>query len=107
MNIQALLLLLPAGFGVSFLVMDISRTVGRRHWPVVSRYPAGNFSPFAVFLALFAGPALLCANLVRMARSDDGRIADILVGAVVACGWAGCYGFVVSRCVALLGAEIV
>ncbi len=103
MNFTLFFLSLVTGFGVSFIVLDASRMVGRGHWPSAHGVIADNFRAFAVFLALFAGPALFVRSLWRL-RTQDGRMSlkGLSAGVVIGSGWAFCYGLVVIRCVGLL-----
>ncbi|MGI0524208.1 DUF6949 family protein [Rhizobium giardinii] len=103
MNFMMIFILLAAGFGVSFIVLDVSRVAGRRHWPASHDVVRNNFRPFAIFLALFAGPALLAHALRRMLLSGGLRTGDGVAGIAIACGWACCYGVVVVECVRLAG----
>lgn len=99
MNFAMILVLLAAGFGVSFIVLDVSYVAGRRHWPSSHHMVRDNFRPFAIFLALFAGPALFVMALWRMLLSGGARISDGVVGVAIACAWACCYGLLVVQCV--------
>ena len=103
MNFMTIFILLAAGFGVSFIVLDVSRVAGHRHWPASHDMVRNNFRPVAIFLALFAGPALLAQALRRMRLSGSLRAGDGVAGVVIACGWACCYGVVVVQCVRLAG----
>lgn len=107
MNIATGLILLCAGFGVSFVVLDLSRTAAGGSWPVASGTPAGNFRPFAIFLALFAGPALFAEVLWRLIRSGRASFADCIAGVIISAGWAACYGVVVVECSALAGLRLL
>lgn len=102
MNFATLIILLGAGFGISFIVLDVSRVAARRHWPSASGAVADNFQPFAIFLALFAGPALFARAVWRMHASGALSFADVVLAVVIACGWACCYGLVVLRGVGLM-----
>lgn len=97
MNIAMLLILLATGFGTSFLVLYISRAAARRHWPTVDGAVAERFRPFAVFLALFAGPALFAGSVWRMRMADTLSSIEVLVAATIASGWAICYGLVIAQ----------
>ena len=97
MNLTAILALQIAGFAVSFVVLDVSRLAGHRHWPSSHDVVMRNFRPFAIFLALFAGPSLLAHVLWRSLCSGGLRLVDGVLGTVVACGWACCYGAVIAR----------
>ena len=97
MNIATLPVLLAAGFGVSFLVLDISRIAARRHWPAADGALAGRFGPFPVFLALFAGPALFAEATWRMRLAGALSAVELTVAGVIAAGWASCYGLVVAQ----------
>lgn len=103
MNFATIFLLLAAGFGVSFIVLDLSRIAGQQHWPALHGAESANFRPFAIFLALFAGPSLFVQALWRMLSTGDLRIGDGAVGVVIACGWACCYGILVVQCARLVG----
>jgi hypothetical protein len=103
MNFATIFVLLAAGFGVSFIVLDVSRVAGRRHWPSSSNIVGDNFRPFAIFLALFAGPALFAQALWRMLASGGVRISDGFLGVAIAGGWACCYGLLIVQCVRLAG----
>lgn len=106
MNFATLFVLLTAGFGVSFIVLDVSRVAARRHWPSAHGVMTDNFRPFAVFLALFAGPALFVQALWRMRASGSLPFGDTVLAVVIACGWACCYGLVVAQCAQLLGLSV-
>ena len=103
MNFATLFVLLAAGFGISFIVLDVSRLAARRRWPSAHAVMIDNFRPFAVFLALFAGPALFVQALWRMRASGGLSFADAALAVAIACGWACCYGLVVAQCARLLG----
>lgn len=103
MNFMMVFILLGAGFGVSFIVLDVSRVAGHRHWPSSYDMARDNFRPFAIFLALFAGPALFVQALWRMLWSGGARISDGIFGVAIACGWACCYGLLIVQCVRLSG----
>ncbi|URK87945.1 hypothetical protein LP421_09930 [Rhizobium sp. RCAM05350] len=107
MNFATSFLSLVTGFGVSFVVLDVSRIASRGRWPSAHGVVVDNFRAFAVFLALFAGPALFVRALWRM-RMTAGRLpfADSVLGVVIAGGWACCYGLVVIQCAALLGLPV-
>ncbi len=94
-----LLVTLVAGFGVSFIVLDVSRLAGRRHWPSAEASMADNFRPFAVFLALFAGPALFVQSVWRAGADRRLSILDGFLAVTIALGWAVCYGIVVVKAV--------
>lgn len=102
MNIPALLGLLAAGFGASFLVLDISRIAAHRYWPVADATMAGRFRPLPVFLALFAGPALFAGATWRMRMSGTLSSLETVLAGVIASGWACCYGLVVAQGAGLL-----
>lgn len=97
MNFAIVFVLLAAGFAVSFVVLDVSRLAGHRHWPSSHDVVSRNFRPFAVFLALFSGPSLLVLALWRMQSAGGLRIVDGALGIAIACGWACCYGLVIVR----------
>jgi len=103
MNFAMIFVLLAAGFGVSFIVLDVSRVAGRCHWPSSHDVASDNFRPFSIFLALFAGPALFVQALWRMLLSGGARIGDGILGVAIACGWACCYGLLIVQCVRLSG----
>ncbi len=102
-NLETILLILVAGYGVSFLVMDVSRVVVGAAWPISTKGGRDGFRPLPVLLALSAGPALFIAALWRMRREGHLPAIDCAVATVIACGWAGCYGVLVLECAALLG----
>lgn len=102
MNIATIPVLLAAGFGVSFLVLDICRIAARRHWPVTDGALTGRFRPFPVFLALFAGPALFAEATWRMRLEGTLSPVEITVAGVIASGWACCYGLLVAQSTWLL-----
>lgn len=104
MNFTLSFLSLVTGFGVSFIVLDASRMASRGHWPSAHGVIADNYRAFAVFLALFAGPALFMHSVWRL-RTPDGRmsLAGLGAGVVIGSGWAFCYGLVIIRCAGLLG----
>ncbi|OBZ96397.1 hypothetical protein ADU59_08690 [Pararhizobium polonicum] len=106
MNIAALFMLLLAGFGVSFVVLDVSRIAAPRRWPSARVVMADNFRPFAIFLALFAGPALFVQALWRIRASAGLSLIDTMLAAVIAGGWALCYGQVVMQCAGMLGLRV-
>jgi hypothetical protein len=101
-NIATLLILVVTGFGVSFLVFDISRIAAYRHWPMPDGAMAGRFRPFPVFLALFAGPALFVIATWRMRASGTLSSLETVLAALIAFGWACCYGMVVAQGAGLL-----
>jgi hypothetical protein len=103
MNFGTFALLVAIGFGLSFVVLDISRIAGRRSWPSSHTVAGANFEPFAIFLALFAGPALFVLAFWRMRKSSDLSPVDGALAAVIAAGWACCYGLVATQCAGLLG----
>lgn len=105
-NFDTILLILAAGFGVSFLVMDAGRLVAGNAWPLVLKGRRENFRPLPVLLALTAGPALFVAALWRMRRQQQLMVIDLAIAAVIACGWAGCYGVLVLEGVALFRSVI-
>jgi hypothetical protein len=107
MNFATLLTLLAAGFGVSFIVLDVSRVAARNHWPATHVVWSDNFRPFAVFLALFAGPALFAQAVWRMHAKGGLAVVDTALAVVIAIGWAGCYGLVVARCAGWLGMTVL
>lgn len=92
-----LLILLATGFGTSFLVLDISRAAARRHWPTVDGAVAERFRPFTVFLALFAGPALFVGSIWRLRIAGILSPVEVSVAGAIACGWACCYGLVITQ----------
>jgi hypothetical protein len=100
-NFETILLILTAGFGVSFLVMDAGRMIAGAAWPRLMQRRRDNFRPLPVLLALSAGPALFVAALWRMRREDRLPSIDCAIAGVIACGWAGCYGVLVLEGVAL------
>jgi hypothetical protein len=102
MNFATLPILLAAGFGVSFLVLDISRVAARRHWPGGDGALAGRFRPFPVFLALFAGLALFAEATWRMRLRGTLSPVEFTVAGVIAAGWACCYGLLVAQSAWLL-----
>lgn len=97
MNIVTLLVLLGAGFGTSFLVLDFSRAAARHHWPMADGAMAARFRPFPVFLALFAGPALFASSIRRMQVAGTLSAVKVAVAGVIASGWAICYGLVIAQ----------
>lgn len=101
MNFATLIVLLSAGFGISFIVLDVSRVAARGRWPTARAVMAENFRPFPVFLALFAGPALFFQAVWRMRASGSLAFGDTVLGLMIACGWACCYGLVVTQCVGI------
>lgn len=106
MNVVTLVTLLAAGFGVSFIVLDVSRIAARDRWPTAQEVWSDNFRPFAVFLAVFAGPALFAQSVLRMRRESGLAAIDTVLAALVAIGWACCYGIVVARGAGLLGVRL-
>ncbi|HTO32684.1 MAG TPA: hypothetical protein VL202_16110 [Pararhizobium sp.] len=106
MNFVMLLTLLAAGFGVSFIVLDISRVAARDRWPSAQEVWTENFRPFAIFLALFAGPSLFARSVWQIRRENGLAAVDIVLAAMVALGWACCYGAVIVRCAGLLGMQV-
>ncbi|OJF95460.1 DUF6949 family protein [Pararhizobium antarcticum] len=105
-NFETILLILAAGFGVSFLVMDAGRLMVGPAWPQTTREWQGNFRPVPMLLALSAGPALFVAALWRMWRGGRLPVVDCAIAAVIACAWAGCYGVLVLEGVAFLGRSV-
>jgi len=99
-------MVLAAGFGVSFLVMDAGRLMAGQAWPRPEEGLYENFRPLPLLLALSAGPALFVAALLRMRRAGRLPAIDCAIAAVIACGWAGCYGVLVVECAALVGRSI-
>ncbi|WP_438748888.1 DUF6949 family protein [Pararhizobium sp. O133] len=104
---MTILTLLAAGFGVSFIVLDIARVAARGHWPSVQEVWTDNFRPFAIFLAIFAGPALFAQSVLRMRRENGLAAVDTALAAMVGLGWACCYGVVIVRCAGLLGMQVL
>ncbi len=107
MNFMTLLTLLAAGFGVSFIVLDVSRVAARGRWPTAQEVWSDNFRPFAVFLAVFAGPALFTQSVWRIWRESGLAAIDTVLATLVAIGWGCCYGIVVTRCAGLVGLQLL
>ncbi|WP_275790873.1 DUF6949 family protein [Pararhizobium gei] len=107
MNVATCLVLLVTGFGVPFAVLDLSWLAAGRRWPVASERHAENFRPFAVFLALLAGPALFISALWRSVRAGQASMTDCVAGMVIAGAWALCYGVVLLECLAFAGLRLV
>lgn len=106
-NFETILLILGAGFGVSFLVMDAGRMIAGQVWPLVMDGRTENFRPLPILLALSAGPALFVAALWRMRREEELPSIDCAIAVVIAFGWAGCYGVLVLEGVALFSRFMV
>lgn len=97
MNIAMFFVLLAAGFGISFLVLEISRAAAYRSWPMTDGTVAGRFRLFPVFLALFAGPSLFAGAIWRRHLSGTLSPVEVILAGVIASGWAACYGLLVAE----------